>query len=116
MNENVEVLKKRYCFEKNYYDRIYLDQEESKIIKKMSFKKRKLYVKENNIYCDTDNLSDNCGRYYKINLWNISNEELIFLIHLDNNVKLNKLSSYVSCIAIIIIMTILITILVFISF
>jgi hypothetical protein len=83
-----------------------LKEEESKIVKKMSSKKRKLYVKQNHIYFDNDNLSDNCGKYYRIDLWDISNEELIFLIHIDNNVKLNKLSSHVNSILIIILIII----------
>ena len=92
MDKHIEEIKKDYSIEKGFFDKIYLTVEETKVIEGMKHKERNIYLKQNEIALDDDNLSKNCGKYYKRNYWDISNDEILFLINLDNNILLNKIN------------------------
>ena len=95
MDKHIEEIKKDYSIEKGFFDKIYLTVEETKVIEGMKHKERNIYLKQNEIALDDDNLSKNCGKYYKRNYWDISNDEILFLINLDNNILLNKINNHV---------------------
>lgn len=74
-----------------YFDKIYLSKEECDKINRMNNNEKNEYLKEHNLASEISSTFNNEYKYYKIQYWNISDEELILLTTIDNNKKINTL-------------------------
>lgn len=90
METSMTEMKQAFLRKKGYFDKIYLTDEECNIIDKMPSKKRNAYAKEHGIFNEPLD-STSYGRYHQCKYWDISDEELIFLTSLDNNIVLSNI-------------------------
>lgn len=108
MKGSMTEIKQSFLRKKGFYDKVYLTEEECNIIDKMPSKKRKAYAKEHGIFNEPLD-STSYGRYHQCKYWEITDEELVFLTTLDNNMLLSKIRDSIGFIVAIMVMGILIS-------
>jgi hypothetical protein len=105
LNQKSINKKHQYFYDKGYYDRIYICEEESNKINKMKYKEKQRYKEQHNIYVDLESTNNNYERYYTVKYWDLTEEDLILFSNIDNNIKLTNIEKYVKLIFIIILIS-----------
>ncbi len=91
MSQKYNELKDKFLRDKKYSDFIYLDQDEEKVIMEMDTKTRRDHLLDNKIRLDTDTLSENCNHYYRVKVWDISDEEFSWIMQMESSKKIDKI-------------------------
>lgn len=91
MNNQLQNVKEQFMRENTYYDKIFLSEEECDKINNMDNTDRSEYIKEHNLYTEISSAFNNEYKYYKIQYWNVSDEELILLTSINNSRKINTI-------------------------
>jgi len=91
MSQKLEQLKERFLYEHRWDNRKFLDKDEEKAIKDMDKQSRKEYIRVNEIYQDTEPMSQTSNKYYRIQPWDITNEEFSLIVQIESARKISKI-------------------------
>lgn len=96
MGQKLEELKKKYLIESDCFDKIFLDEVELKMINSMKRRARNQYIKDTEIYQETETISQESNIYYRVKVWNVNNDEFSLIVQMENTKKISKIHSILS--------------------
>lgn len=94
MDKGFKDLRAKFLYENGYYEREYLAEDEIRRINEMSRKERNAYLEENKIN-NNEYYGAASERYYRIRVWDVSTDELQFLIQVSNNKGIKNIEKMV---------------------